>query len=41
MREILKRLRDFLLCCKKTIDIIEEVVDKVEEVEEVEEEKNE
>ena len=35
MREILKRLRDFLLCCKKTIDIIEEVV------EEVEEEKNE
>ena len=26
IREILKRIRDFILCCKKTIDVIEEVV---------------
>ena len=24
LREILKRLRDFILCCKKTIDVVEE-----------------
>ena len=30
MREILKRLRDFILCCKKTVDVIEEVVEEVE-----------
>ena len=29
MREILKRLRDFILCCKKTVDVIEEVVEEV------------
>ena len=33
MREILKRLRDFLLCCKKTVDVIEEVVEEVEKIE--------
>ena len=27
IREILKRIRDFILCCKKTVDVIEEVVD--------------
>ena len=26
IREILKHIRDFLLCCKKTVDVIEEVV---------------
>ena len=30
IREILKRIRDFILCCKKTIDVIEEVVEEVE-----------
>ena len=30
IREILKRIRDFILCCKKTIDIVEEVVEEVE-----------
>ena len=33
MREILKThiksLRDFILCCKKTVDVIEEVVEEV------------
>ena len=27
LREILKRLRDFILCCKKTIDVVEDVED--------------
>ena len=27
MREILKTIRDFILCCKKTVDVIEEVID--------------
>ena len=26
LREILKRLRDFILCCKKTIDVVEDVI---------------
>ena len=30
IREILKTIRDFLLCCKKTVDVIEEVVEEVE-----------
>ena len=34
IREILKRLRDFILCCKKTVDVIEEVIEEVEAVEE-------
>ena len=29
MREILKTIRDFILCCKKTVDVIEEVVEEV------------
>ena len=28
LREILKRLRDFILCCKKTIDVVEEVMEE-------------
>ena len=27
LREILKRLRDFILCCKKTIDVVEDVME--------------
>ena len=34
IREILKHIRDFLLCCKKTVDVIEEVIEEVEAVEE-------
>ena len=30
LREILKRLRDFILCCKKTIDVVEEVMEEEE-----------
>ena len=33
LREILKRLRDFILCCKKTIDVVEEVMEEVMEEE--------
>ena len=36
IREILKRIRDFILCCKKTVDVIEEVVKSREEVEKIE-----
>ena len=28
LREILKRLRDFILYCKKTIDVVEEVMEE-------------
>ena len=31
LREILKRLRDFILCCKKTIDVVEDVMEDVME----------
>ena len=34
LREILKRLRDFILCCKKTIDVVEDVMEEVMEEEE-------
>ena len=27
LREILKRLRDFILCCKKTVDVVEEIME--------------
>ena len=30
IREILKHIRDFILCCKKTVDVIEEVVDDID-----------
>ena len=40
IREILKRIRDFLLCCKKTVDVIEEVVEKVDDLEKINEKLN-
>ena len=35
MREILKRLRDFILCCKKTVDELHSFIEDINDLQQI------
>ena len=35
MREILKRLRDFILCCKKTVDEVHSFIEDINDLQQI------